>query len=143
MSVRLNIADQRVMLGPNTDEPRILHTMILTKDIEASVRFYCGVLGMRVLTDPIESDNSRVSARFVGFEGADTGGGMIELVQPWDDCEEYHHGLGATHIAIGVPDADEIVAKIESLGLEVDRRGKAAFASDPNGYVLEIVQTFR
>lgn len=143
MVVRLNPDSQEVMLGPNTAEPRILHTMILTRDLEESIRFYCEGLGMRALTDLIEADRSRLSVRFVGYEGANAGGGMIELVHHWDNEEECQHERGATHVAIGVPDADNVLARLEEWGAGIDRRGKAAFVTDPNGYELEIVQTFR
>ena len=133
----------RTIIGPNDGKRRILHTMVRTHDLDASTHFYCDVLGMKVLTERMESPTFQLTAMFVGFKSAEDGGVMIELVEPWDKTEALPHVRGGTHLAIGVADSAAMVARIEAAGAEVEWRGKVPFASDPDGYQIEIIQSLR
>ena len=135
--------------GARDESPRFLHTMIRVKDFEASMRFYVDGLGMTVL-DRFDVPVRRSTGVFLGFADY-AAGGLLELAQNWDAEGPYSHGTGYGHIAIGVPDIMAMVAKLEAMGSEITLRPKVllaggphvAFAKDPDGYSVELIETRR
>lgn len=135
--------------GKDADAPRFLHTMIRVKDADASIRFYTEGLGMKML-DRYDFEGGRFSLIYLAFDGYE-GGGALELTYNWDQPEPYSHGSGYGHVAIGVPDIHVAVEKLESIGAEIPTRPKKmvpgsphiAFAKDPDGYQIELIQTNR
>ena len=127
-----------------TATPKLLHTMLRIKDIDATLRFYVDGLGMRVL-DRVDVPVRRATALFVGY-GPDV---CLELANRWETDSAYSHGTGYGHVAIGVPDVAAIFAKLEAMGVEVIQRPMAlvengpicTFVKDPDGYAVELVQT--
>jgi lactoylglutathione lyase len=87
---------------------------------------------------------------FVGFNDY-TAGGIVELTRSWDFDGAYSHGSGYGHISIGVPDIVAMIAKLETMGMEITMRPKpliaggprVAFVKDPDGYAVELIQTHR
>ncbi|HKX79685.1 MAG TPA: VOC family protein [Novosphingobium sp.] len=137
-------ADPRdIYHGYDDGQTRILHTMVLTSDMERSLRFYVDGLGMKVLSDKFESPAFKVTALFVGYRGVNEGGSIIELVEPWENKGAHRHGEGYTHICIGVADREAMLVRLEAMGVECERRPLAVFVRDPDGYEFEIVQTRR
>jgi lactoylglutathione lyase len=124
---------------------RLLHTMLRVGDLEASIGFYCEVLGMKLLRKE-EFPDGRFTLAFVGY-GAESDHTAIELTHNWD-TSAYTIGDAYGHIAIGVDDiyttCDEIIAK----GGRVTRAPGAmkhgttviAFVEDPTGYKVELIQ---
>lgn len=135
--------------GTESKGPRFLHAMIRVKDADASIAFYTQGLGMKVL-DRYDFEGGRFSLIYLAFDGYD-GGGALELTYNWDQPEPYSHGSGYGHIAIGVPDIHVAVAGLEAIGAEIPTRPKQmvagapfiAFAKDPDGYQIELIQTNR
>jgi lactoylglutathione lyase len=135
--------------GKDAQQPRFLHSMIRVRDPEASVRFYSEGLGMKLL-DRFDFEGGRFSLLYLAFDGYE-GGGALELTYNWDQAEPYSHGSGFGHVAIGVPDIGVAVAKLEAVGAEISTRPKKmipgsphiAFARDPDGYQVELIQTNR
>jgi lactoylglutathione lyase len=135
--------------GTADDRPRFLHTMIRVRDFDASLSFYIDGLGMRVW-NRFDIAARRVSAIFIGFEDY-AAGGLLELTRRWGDQGDHTHGTGYGHIAVGAPDIDAAVARLEAMGVTVDVRptiympgGPAvAFVRDPDGYAVELIQTSR
>lgn len=135
--------------GANVAEPRILHTMIRVADFEASVRFYVEGFGMKVL-DRFSVESRGAAAIYIGFNDYRSGG-VLELVQHRGDKTPYTHGTGYGHFAVGVADVPAMVARLEAMGAEVDLRPKVlmdggpqvAFVKDPDGYLIELIQTQR
>lgn len=133
--------------GSAADRPRVLHTMIRVRDLDAALGFYRDGLGMKVL-DRYDFESGRFSIVFLAFGSYDEGGG-IELTWNWDVEQAYSHGSGYGHVAIGVPDLDATVIRLESLGVQIPVRPKRqapgaprlAFARDPDGYSIELIQT--
>ena len=68
--------------GTNAEKPRFLHTMFRVKNVEASLRFYCEGLGMKVM-DRHDFEAGRFSLIYLGYDGYD-GGGALELTYNWD-----------------------------------------------------------
>lgn len=135
--------------GANASKPRLLHSMVRVKDVDAAIHFYVNGLGMKVL-GRFEIETRRSTGVFLGFGDYDAGG-VLELAQKWDHEGPYSHGSGYGHVAIGVPDMAATVAKLEAMGTEVTLRPKAliaggpavAFVKDPDGYEVELIQTRR
>jgi len=135
--------------GVDDSQPRLLHTMIRVNDFDASLRFYRDGLGMKVLMK-FEVESRRVSAMFIGFGDFYTGG-VIELTRQWDVTQPYTHGTHYGHVSVGVPDVEAMVAKLESMGVEIETRPTklkpgaplVAFVKDPDGCSVELIQTLR
>jgi lactoylglutathione lyase len=124
---------------------RILHTMIRVGDLEASVQFYTGVLGMRLLRQN-EYPDGRFTLAFVGYaDESETA--VIELTWNWDQ-NSYELGAGFGHIAIAVDDAYAMCEEIKRRGGNVVREAGPmkhgstviAFVEDPDGYKIELIQ---
>jgi lactoylglutathione lyase len=124
---------------------RILHTMIRVGDLERSLQFYTGVLGMRVLRRQDYPDG-RFTLAFVGY-GLESARAVIELTYNWD-TGSYDLGAGFGHIAIEVDDAYAACAEIKARGGKVVREAGPmkhgtsviAFVEDPDGYRIELIQ---
>ena len=135
--------------GSEADKPRVLHTMIRIKDVDKSLQFYTEGLGMTLL-DRHDFEHASFSILFLAYDSYDAGG-AIELTYNWGKDEGYTHGNGYGHVAIGVPDIHGVVSRLESLGYEcpvqpkkmVPGAPKLAFARDPDGYMIELIETNR
>jgi len=124
---------------------RILHTMLRVVDLEKSLAFYTGVLGMKLLrrTDYPEG---KFTLAFIGFDD-ETNSAVIELTHNWG-VEKYELGSAFGHIAIEVEDAYAACEKIKQRGGKVVREAGPmkhgstviAFAEDPDGYRIELIQ---
>ena len=124
---------------------RLLHTMLRVGDLEASIRFYCDVLGMKLLRRD-DFPDGRFTLAFVGY-GDESSQTAIELTHNWD-TSAYTIGDAYGHIAIGVDDiyatCDAITAKggkvIRAPGAMKHGTTVIAFVEDPTGYKVELIQ---
>jgi lactoylglutathione lyase len=124
---------------------RFLHTMLRVGNLERSLRFYCDVLGMRLLRQKDYPDG-KFTLAFVGY-GDESDHTVLELTQNWD-TESYDLGDAYGHIALGVEDIYTACSEIETKGGTVTRppgpmkHGKTviAFVADPDGYKVELIQ---
>jgi lactoylglutathione lyase len=124
---------------------RILHTMLRVGDLQRALDFYTKVLGMRVLRRK-EYPQGRFTNTFVGY-GDESAHAVIELTHNWDTTS-YDIGSGYGHIAIEVEDAYKMCEEIKKRGGKVTREAGPmkygttviAFAEDPDGYKIELVQ---
>jgi lactoylglutathione lyase len=124
---------------------RILHTMLRVVDLEKSLAFYTGVLGMTLLrrTDYPEG---KFTLAFVGFDD-EAHDATIELTHNWG-VGKYELGNAFGHVAIEVTDAYSACEKIRQLGGKVVREAGPmkhgstviAFVEDPDGYKIELIQ---
>ena len=124
---------------------RILHTMLRVGDLERSLAFYTGVLGMKLLRRSDYPDGQFTLA-FVGYsDEADSA--VIELTYNWGRA---HYTLGDAfgHVAIGVEDIYKACQDIAAQGGKVTRPpgpmkhggSVIAFIEDPDGYKIELIQ---
>jgi lactoylglutathione lyase len=124
---------------------RLLHTMIRVNDLDESIRFYCGALGMTLLRKQ-DYPAGRFTLAFVGY-GDEQSQAVIELTHNWD-THHYDIGTGFGHLAIGVPDIYRTCETLRGAGVKVVREpgpmrhGSTviAFVEDPNGYRIELIQ---
>lgn len=128
-------------------QPRIRHTMLRVKDIDASIEFYTGIFGM-TLFRRMDNEGGKYSVAFVGY-GDENSAPAIELTYNWGKDDDYDKGDGFGHIAIGVPDIYGICERIEAAGMEIPRppgplkhggpnASVIAFVKDPDGYSIEL-----
>jgi lactoylglutathione lyase len=126
---------------------RMLHTMLRVHDLDKSLDFYTGLLGMKLLRKKDYPDGEFTLA-FVGY-GGEQDHTVLELTHNWGD-EPYDLGNGYGHVAIGVDDIYGTCEKLEKAGAKVVRPAgpmKAdasiviAFIEDPDGYKIELIET--
>jgi lactoylglutathione lyase len=124
---------------------RFLHTMLRVGDLEASLAFYTGVMGMRLLRRR-DSPEGRYTLAFVGY-GEESDSTVLELTHNWD-TDRYELGSAYGHIAIGVQDIVATCDAIAAAGGRVVRppgpvkHGTTviAFVEDPDGYRIELIE---
>jgi lactoylglutathione lyase len=114
-------------------------------DLEKSLAFYTGVLGMKELRRK-DYPEGRFTLAFVGYQD-EASGPVLELTHNWD-TEKYDLGSGYGHIAIEVEDACRACEDVKTRGGKVVRdagpmkHGSTviAFVEDPDGYKIEFIQ---
>jgi lactoylglutathione lyase len=128
---------------------KILHTSIAVKDMDESIRFYCDVLGLKLLRrrerPRNELEKRPKSDREIAFLG--DGEREIEFTY-WKDKEDWTSGDELDHIALAVPDMDEALKIFEENKVEIVRKpfsrggstNRVAFIKDPNDIWLEIFE---
>jgi lactoylglutathione lyase len=124
---------------------RLLHTMLRVGNLEESLKFYCEVLGMKLLRQK-EYPDGKFTLAFVGY-GDESDHTVIELTYNWG-VEQYNLGDAYGHIAIGVDDIYGTCNEIKARGGKVVREpgpmkhGSTviAFVQDPDGYKVELIQ---
>ena len=124
---------------------RILHTMLRVGDLERSLSFYLGVLGMKLLRRR-DYPEGKFTLAFVGY-GPESEQAALELTHNWE-TKSYQVGSGYGHVALEVEDAYAACAEIKQKGGVVTREAGPmkhgttviAFVQDPDGYQIELIQ---
>ena len=124
---------------------RILHTMIRVGDLQRSIDFYTGALGMKLLRQRDYPDG-RFTLAFLGYGPEDTHP-AIELTYNYG-VAGYDLGAGFGHIAIGTEDIHAACEAIRKAGGRITREpgpmkhgaSVIAFAVDPDGYKVELIE---
>jgi len=120
--------------------------MLRVGNLEESLKFYCEVLGMKLIRKK-DYPGGEFTLAFVGY-GDESENAVIELTYNWG-TDKYDLGNGYGHIALGVDDIYSTCEKIKEQGGNVVREpgpmkhGSTviAFVEDPNGYKIELIQT--
>ncbi|PPQ37777.1 VOC family protein [Rhodopila globiformis] len=125
---------------------RLLHAMLRVTDLERSLAFYIGQLGMRVLEQRDHKKN-QFSQAYVGY-----GDGFeqmtLELVANWAHEGPYVAGDSFGHVAIAVTGITALCDRLAAAGVKMPRPPRAqrhgdsivAFIEDPDGHQIELVQ---
>jgi len=123
---------------------RFLHTMVRVTDPAASRAFY-EALGFefRREFDIVRDGQTEATNYYFAMQGQDE---ELELTFNHDG-RTYDLGTGYGHIAIGVDDLDETLARLAEQGIEPERApyqvraggSLICFVRDPDGYRLEII----
>jgi lactoylglutathione lyase len=124
---------------------RILHTMLRVGDLQRSLDFYTGVLGMKLLRKR-DYPEGKFTLAFVGY-GDESDTAVLELTHNWD-TKAYELGNGYGHVALEVEDAYQACAAVKARGGKVTREAGPmkhgttviAFVEDPDGYKIEFIQ---
>jgi lactoylglutathione lyase len=125
---------------------RLLHTMLRVFDLERSLDFYVGALGMQLLRRS-DYESGRFTLAFVGY-GSEAEGSVLELTHNWDQAQPYVLGTAYGHLALAVTDAQATCDALLARGVKVPRppgpmkHGSTviAFIEDPDGYRIELIQ---
>ncbi|MEI6719189.1 MAG: lactoylglutathione lyase [Betaproteobacteria bacterium] len=124
---------------------RILHTMLRVRDLDATLKFYVGLLGMRLLRRD-DYPEGRFTLAFVGY-GSEETTSVIEFTHNWD-TDRYELGTGYGHIALAAPDVHALCERLKAGGAKITRPAGPmkhgtrviGFFEDPDGYKVELVQ---
>lgn len=123
---------------------RMMHTMVRVRDLDASLKFYCDMLDMKLLRKE-DFPEGKFTLAFVGY-GEVEDSTVLELTHNWD-VENYDHGDAYGHIAVSVDDVYAACDRIRELGGNVVREAGPmkggttvlAFVEDPDGYKVELL----
>lgn len=134
------------------------HTGIIVKDMDASIRFYRDILGLKVVQE--FSDNTDYINVITGTENCDAhffkldcgDGTILELLEyrnyPTELIPHKIYGAGACHVALRVYDAEEAYDRLVKAGVTVlsrpvlssEKIAKVFFCIDPNKIRVEMVE---
>lgn len=128
-----------------------LHTMVRIRDVDASLHFYCDLLGMKE-TRRIENEKGRFTLIFLAANddaaaAAESSSPLLELTYNWpsegEEAEEYQGGRNFGHLAYRVDDIYATCQKLMEGGVTINRPprdGHMAFVRSPDGISLELLQ---
>ncbi|MFT5220147.1 MAG: lactoylglutathione lyase [Planctomycetota bacterium] len=125
---------------------KYLHTMVRVHDLDASMAFYCGLLGL-VEVDRYESKEGEFTLVYLAAsEDVDRAGDenapLLELTYNWDG-EVYQGGRNFGHLAFAVDDVYALCQKVLDQGVELNvppRDGHMAFFRSPDNISIELLQ---
>ncbi len=118
---------------------RYLHTMVRVTDIDASLKFYCELLGLEE-TRRIDNEKGRFTLVFLAPPGQPEA--QVELTYNWDP-EEYGEGRNFGHLAYAVDDIYGLCQKLMDAGVTINRPprdGHMAFVRSPDNISIELLQ---
>ncbi|HEX3593986.1 MAG TPA: lactoylglutathione lyase [Polyangiaceae bacterium] len=124
---------------------RLLHTMLRVGNLDASLAFYTGPLGMKLLRKK-DYPSGEFTLAFVGY-GDESSSAVIELTHNWDKTA-YDKGDGFGHIALSSTDIAAVCDAVRAAGHRVTREpgpmkhggSVIAFIEDPDGYKIELIE---
>ena len=125
-----------------------LHTMVRVSDLDASLDFFCGGLGL-VEVRRMENEKGRFTLVFLATpqdaeriaQGA-MESPVIELTYNWDE-KGYTGGRNFGHLAYEVDDIYATCQKLQDAGITINRPprdGHMAFIKSPDGISIELIQ---
>lgn len=125
---------------------RYLHTMVRVKDLDQSLDFYCGKLGL-IEVRRHESEQGRYTLVFLAAPqdekaGRDHAAPLVELTYNWD-TEDYQGGRNFGHLAYEVDDIYATCQHLMDNGVTINRPprdGRMAFIRSPDGISIELLQ---
>lgn len=124
-----------------------LHTMVRISDVDASLRFYCDLMGMEEIRR-YDSEKGRFTNIFLAAPddkesaASDKRAPLLELTYNWDP-EEYGTGRAWGHLAFAVDDIYATCKKLQDNGVTINRPprdGYMAFVKSPDGISVELLQ---
>jgi lactoylglutathione lyase len=118
---------------------KYLHTMVRVTDLDASLGFYCGALGLRELRRT-DYPGGRFTLVFLAAPGDEDA--QVELTWNWDP-EPYGIGRAFGHLAYAVDDVYEACRRLQAQGVVINRPprdGRMAFVRSPDNISIELLQ---
>jgi lactoylglutathione lyase len=113
--------------------------MVRVSDLEKSLDFYCGKLGLKV-TRRDDYETGRFTLLFVAPEGQEEC--PLELTYNWDP-QEYPEGRNFGHVAYEVNDIYDTCRRLMDAGVTINRPprdGRMAFIRSPDNISIEFLQ---
>ncbi|MYD44449.1 MAG: lactoylglutathione lyase [Gammaproteobacteria bacterium] len=121
---------------------KYLHTMVRVDDIDASLNFYCKLLGLTELRR-IDNEGGRFTLVFLAAPGNESA--QIELTHNWDP-EPLDGGRNFGHLAYQVENIYDTCKRLQDGGVTINRPprdGYMAFVRSPDNISVEILQNGR
>ncbi len=118
---------------------KYLHTMVRVSDVDASLRFYCDLLGLEEIR---RTDNQHGRFTLIFLAPAGQPDAQVELTHNWDE-KGYAGGRNFGHLAYAVEDIYTACAKLQAGGVVINRPprdGRMAFVRSPDGISIELLQ---
>jgi len=118
---------------------RYLHTMVRVSDLERSLEFYCGHLGLREMR---RTENEKGRFTLVFLSAPETPDAQVELTYNWDP-ETLTGGRNFGHLAFEVDDIYATCRRLMDHGVTINRPprdGRMAFIRSPDGISVELLQ---
>ena len=118
---------------------RYLHTMVRVSDLDASLDFFCGKLGLKE-QGRYENEAGRFTLVFLAPEGQEQA--QVELTYNWDP-EELDGGRNFGHLAYEVDNIYEVCQSLMDQGVTINRPprdGRMAFVRSPDNISIELLQ---
>lgn len=128
---------------------RYLHTMVRVSNIEQSLAFFCGALGLEEVRR-IENQHGRFTLIFLAAPGDQPDAGntfapLLELTHNWDPGP-LAGGRNFGHLAFEVDDIFAACQRLHDAGVTINRPprdGRMAFVRSPDGISVELLQRGR
>ena len=125
---------------------RYLHTMVRVRDIDESLDFYCGKLGMKEVRR-LENEKGRFTLVFLAAsedesEASAKKAPLLELTFNWDP-EDYGEGRNFGHLAFEVDNIYDTCQALMDSGVTINRPprdGHMAFVRSPDNISVELLQ---
>ncbi len=121
------------------------HVGTTTADLDRSIDFYCGLLGLRLV---LRKRQGETALAFL-----DAGGGMLEIAERpgADRARDVPAGVaGLRHLTFAVDDVEATVTRLAAAGVEVIEQPRdahntelirrVAFCRDPDGIQVELIE---
>jgi len=123
-----------------------LHTMVRVANLEQSLNFYCGLLGLMEISRQ-ENTSARYTLVFLAAPGdveraRDNKTPLVELTYNWDE-HEYASGRNFGHLAYRVDDIYATCQRLLDSGVIINRPprdGHMAFVRSPDNISIELLQ---
>ena len=120
---------------------KYLHSMVRVTDLDASLNFYCNLLGLEVVGRR-DYDAGRFTLVFLSAPG--DGAAQVELTYNWDpEPQPYGIGRAFGHLAYEVDDIYGLCARLMAGGVTINRPprdGRMAFVRSPDRISIELLQ---
>ena len=120
---------------------KYLHTRFRVSDMEKSISFYQGILGMEVIEQKTSPRGSKLV--FLKFPGMDC---ELELCS-FPDSGSVHVPEDLVHLAFEVDDLEVCMQKLEAAGVPItegptksSNGNRFIFTEDPDKYEIELIQ---
>jgi len=122
---------------------RFLHTSITVRNIEESLAFYTGVLGLEFERRRAIPENRAE----IAFVRDPVSGARVELTH-WEGKDQFEVGEQLDHLAFEVADLDAALRAARSKGARVAKEpyqlkggsSRIAFLLDPNDVWIELIE---
>ncbi len=118
---------------------KYLHTMIRVTDLDASLHFYCDLLGLQEIRRK-EVPAGKFTLVFLATEPGEP---EIELTYNWESDEVLGGGRNFGHLAYRVDDIYALCQHLQDSGVAIlrpPRDGHMAFVRSPDNISIELLQ---
>ncbi|WP_394169632.1 VOC family protein [Saccharospirillum alexandrii] len=118
---------------------KYLHTMIRVTDLDASLHFYCDLLGLQ----EVRRKDVPAGKFTLVFLATEPGEPEVELTYNWESDEVLGGGRNFGHLAYRVDDIYALCQHLQDNGVAIlrpPRDGHMAFVRSPDNISIELLQ---